>query len=495
MLQLSFRRLSRDTAIYATGTILSRLAAFVMLPLYTRVLTTADYGLLQLLDVLVEVAGILVSAGMVAAVTRYYFKATEPDSRAAVLSTGWALLAALNVVGMAVLLLSSPFIFETVLKGAGSVELVYIAAVNFAAGALPVIPLALMQIQQRAGLFLIATLSRLIIQIGLNLFFLIVLEWGPRGVIVSTLISNIALGIPLSIWMLRQTGLRFEWAAARNLQRFGVPLQFAAAAMFILAFGDRFFLQEYRGLSEVGIYALAYQFGFLLSGVGSHSFLQAWNPQRFQLTALPRDERDPRYSRGLLYFSLTIVTLMVGISLFARPALAILASPAFWPAADLVPLLVLCYVVQGWTATVHFGIDVSERSKYSSHANWIAAIVILALYATLIPRFGAFGAAIATLLGFIVRFALVYRWAQRLWPVSYEWRPVEKLLAIGVVAVAAGVPLRGSAVLVQVAGALALTGIFAVLVWFLVLDDTTREVFRRTLRLARGATLAEPTHP
>ena len=493
-MQLSFRRLSRDTAIYATGMILSRVAAFVMLPLYTRVLTTADYGLLQLLDVIVEVAGILVSAGMVAAVTRYYFKAAEPGAQAAVLSTGWALLTALNVGGMALLLLASPFIFETVLKGAGSIDLVHIAAVNFVASALPVIPLALMQIQQRAGVFLVATTSRLILQIGLNVFFLVGLDWGPRGVIVSTFISNIALGIPLSIWMLRQTGIRFDWPAARNLQRFGVPLQFAAAAMFILAFGDRFFLQEWRGLSEVGIYSLAYQFGFLLSGVGSTAFLQAWNPQRFQLMALPRAERDARYNQGLLYFSLTVVTLMVGISLFARPALMILAKPAFWPAADLVPLLVLCYVLQGWTATVHFGIDVSERSKYSSYANWIAAIVILVLYAVLIPRFGALGAAIATLLGFVVRFGFVYAWAQRVWPVSYEWRPVEKLLGLGLLAVAAGLPLSGSPLLVQITGAVALTTIYVVLVWLLILDDETRTSLRRTLRLARGATLAQPTH-
>ena len=494
-MQLSFRRLSRDTAIYATGMILSRVASFVMLPLYTRVLTTADYGLLQLLDVTVEVAGILVSAGMVAAVTRYYFKATAPGEQAAVLSTGWALLTALNVGGMMLLLLASPFIFETVLKGAGSIDLVHIAAVNFVASALPTIPLALMQIQQRAGLFLVATTSRLILQIGLNLFFLLALEWGPRGVLVSTFISNIALGIPLSIWMLRRSGFRFDWPAARDIQRFGIPLQFAAAAMFILAFGDRFFLQEWRGLSEVGIYSLAYQFGFLLSGVGSTAFLQAWNPQRFQLMALPRPERDVKYNQGLLYFSLTVVTLMVGISLFARPVLMILARPAFWPAADLVPLLVLCYVLQGWTATVHFGIDVSERSKYSSYANWIAAVVILVLYAVLIPRFGAFGAAIATLLGFVVRFAFVYTWAQRLWPVSYAWRPVEKLLGLGLLTVAAGLPLVRSTVVVQVGGALALVGIYGALVWLLVLDDETRVSLRRTIRLARRPSLATSTPP
>jgi O-antigen/teichoic acid export membrane protein len=492
--QLTFRRLSRDTAIYATGMILSRVAAFVMLPLYTRILSTADYGLLQLLDVIVEVAGILVSAGMVAAVTRYYFKAAAPGEQAAVLSTGWAMLIALNVGGMAVLLVASPFIFETVLKGAGSIDLVHIAAVNFVASALPAIPLAVMQIQQRSALFLAATMSRLILQVGLNVFFLLGLEWGPRGVIVSTFISNVALGIPLSIWMLRRTGLRLDWRAARDFQRFGIPLQFAAAAMFILAFGDRFFLQQWRGLSEVGIYSLAYQFGFLLSGVGSTAFLQAWNPQRFQLMVLPRPERDMRYNQGLLFFSLTVVTLMVGISLLARPALMILARPAFWPAADLVPLLVLCYVLQGWTATVHFGIDVSERSKYSSYANWIAAIVILVLYAVLIPRFGAFGAAIATLLGFIVRFAFVYTWAQRLWPVSYAWRPVEKLLGLGLLAVAAGLPLARSTLFVQIGAALALIVLYAVLVWFLILDGQTRGRLRRTLRLGRGPTLATPSH-
>ena len=73
----------------------------------------------------------------------------------------------------------------------------------------------------------------------------------------------------------------------RELRRFGVPYQLTWAGSFLLTFGDRFFLQAGWGVAAVGLYGMAYQFGFLLSQLGATPFLSAWNPHRHQLVSLP----------------------------------------------------------------------------------------------------------------------------------------------------------------------------------------------------------------
>ena len=96
-------RLGRDTMLYGLGTILTRVVSFIMLPVYTRYLTPADYGLLQILDLALDIATILISAGATAGIMRFYFKAQSEKERSNVLFTGWGTQVGLNVIGSAAL--------------------------------------------------------------------------------------------------------------------------------------------------------------------------------------------------------------------------------------------------------------------------------------------------------------------------------------------------------------------------------------------------------
>lgn len=475
-------QLGRDAAIYALGTLLSRLASFVMLPLYTRLLSPEQYGLLQMLDLTVEITSILLSAGAVLGIMRFYYKTEDVRERSAIVVSGAMLLIALHAIGALLLLAFAPVIAQQFLGGQEHIGLMRLAAVNFLMSALPVVPLLLMQIEQRSLLFTISSTGKLLGQVTLNVVFLLGLRLGPEGVLWSTFVANLVLGTILCVWLVRRTGLIVRWSVWKDLQRFGVPHQFGAAAMFVLAFGDRFFLEGAHGLEAVGVYALAYQFGFLLSGIGSGSFLQAWTPQRYQMLALEPAARDAKFNEGLSQFTLVLVTLFVGISIASRPLLLIMSSSSFSGAADLIPLVVLAYLVQGWTAAVHFGIDVSERTKYSAYANWISAAFILVAYALLIPPLGGLGAALATVFGFVVRFVLVLFWATRLYPIAYRWAPQLRTLAVGIGFVTLGFTLRHTGLLVQIGGGAGLCLVYGIVAWAVILEPSARQAVVQRLR-------------
>jgi len=483
----SFRTLGRQTAIYSLGVILGRAVSFLMLPVYTRFLTPADYGLVQLLEITVEVAAIFFTAGTTAGVQRFYFKANSADERHRLVSTAFFTVLALAGACTITLLALSPALWRFALKEAGQPWFIRLAALNFALSFLLNYPLSFAQTTQRPALFLLTSTCKLVLQLSLNIYFIVVLRLGVVGLLWSTFITNLLLGLAMTTWLLRQTGTRFDWAILRDLRRFGAPYQVSWAGSFILTFGDRFFLQAARGATAVGLYSLAYQFGFLLVQLGSTPFLSAWNPHRHELAKLPRAERDRHYDTGFLYFNVLLVTMATGLAVFIRPVIRTMTTPAFHTAAYIVPVILMAYTAEAWADALKFGIDISERTALVTKATWATVVVVLLLYAILIPPFGAMGAAAATLSGSIFRATLLYRWAQHEWPIAYSWRRPLLVLGIGAsVSLAAfllpALPIAG----LVGAGCLLMLVYFACVHAF-VLGPSERLLLRRLLTDPAGA--------
>ncbi len=194
---------------------------------------------------------------------------------------------------------------------------------------------------------------------------------------------------------------------------------------------------------------------------------------------LPKEERDGHYDRGFFYYNLLLITVAFGIAVFIRPVIKVMTTPEFHPAAYLVPIILLAYVAEAWADVFRFAFDVTERTRYSTYATWIVVVVVLVLYTVLIPRYGAYGAAVATVLGFSLRATLVYLWARRLWPIDYRWRRHLTLLGLGIAVAASTWAVPNTTIVTQVG-----IGIGAVLAYFaavylLLLDDEERGLIKR----------------
>ncbi len=477
------RRLGRDTLLYGLSGVLGRAVSVVMLPVYTRYLTPAEYGLLALLDVAVEVAFIVFIAGTRAGMLRFYYRAGSDEERRAIVFTTFALEISLAAAGAIALALAAGPVWRLVLVREGSVELVRIAALNFLLGALAFTPFTLLQTERRAAAFASAQIAKLVLQVGANVVFLVVLGMGVRGMLLSSTFVNAVVGLALAAWLVRRTGIRLSWRAFRDLRRFGVPYQVTTAGAFILTFGDRFFLQRYRGAADVGLYGLAYQFGFLLYHLGAAPFLRAWDPVRFQDASRPVHERELHPEGGFFWLNVLVLTMATGIALFVRPAMTILTTAAFHDAARLVPVVLAAYVVHCWVEAMKFGIDVTEQTRYYTYASWLAVGVVVALYALLIPPFGAMGAAVATLAAFLARLGLTVFWSHRLWPVVYGWPRVLRLAALAAVVSMAGIVLEAPGLASQMAVGLGGIAIYAAVAWVVVLRAADRSALRTVIEV------------
>jgi O-antigen/teichoic acid export membrane protein len=481
--------IGRHSLVYGVGLLMTRAVSFIMLPIYTRLLTPGDYGVLELVSMIVEVVTIIAGSRIAWGIFHFYHKETQEQGRREVLSTASILLTATYGAAALGTIALAPWIAKLVFGASGEYTLfVRIAAANLAFQALSVVPQAFFQLRDRSHLFVAASLAQLAMQVVFNLIYLIPLHMGVAGVLLGNMTASLLIGLVLTRHLFASVGVHLKGRVARDFIRFGAPLMAMQAATFIVTFGDRYFLNKSGTTTDVGLYALAYQFGFLVASVGYSPFQRVWDPQRFALARRP--DRDVIFARVFIYLNVFLLSVALGVAMFGGDVVHLMATPAFYPAAVFVPVLAAAYVFQSWGSFLNLGILFSERTEFSTIANWVAAIVALAGYTLLIPRWLAWGATITTLASLGVRCWLSHVFSQRLWRVHYRWAPVVWLgvLTIAVGSVSLLVP-TGS-IVVSVTAHVALFAIYAVLVWTLpILTRDERIAIRQGVAarlLARG---------
>ncbi len=477
-------RVAGHTFVYMAGTLLRSAVGFIMLPVYTRYLTPADYGVLELIEMTLNVVAIVAGSRLALGVFRFYHKAETDREKRLVVSTAMLMLGATyTACAIGIFAASSP-LAALVLRGRVDASLIVIGGATFVFNSLVIVPTAYLRVRERSRLYVLVNAGKLVAQLSLNILFVVGFRLGVRGILLSDLISSVIVGTALGVMTFREVGFGFSTRLARDFVRYGAPLMLTQAATFISTFGDRYFLRALTDLTTVGLYSLSYQFGFLLGALGATPFGLIWEPARFEIAKRP--DRDEVLSRGFVLLNLLLVTMAVGITLFVGDALNIMAAPAFRSAGRIVPVILVAYVLQAWTGVQDIGILVTERTKYIASANWVSTAVVLLAYTLLIPPLKGLGAALATLLAFGTRYALIFYRSQRLWPVRYRWTPVWWLLAIGSAVSIVGTVLPGMGLPASVATHTILLLLYAAAVWYLpILSDSERVAVVGAIRSPR----------
>ncbi len=474
------RTLGKQTLVYTAGIIIGKLASFVMLPVYTRYLTPADYGVIELLGMTTDVIGMVTGAGIMAGVFKFYHARDNPAQKNTVISTAALGIGALSIASSLLGVLFAPQLARLIFGSEANLHYLRLYFLLFLLQNLELIPLALIRAENRAVLFVTGNTMKLAAMLSLNILFVVYLRMGVAGVITSGIIASGAMAAVLTGYLVHRVGMRFNTATLRELVAFGIPLVPWWLGNFVLVYSDRYFLNYYSDTSAVGIYSLAYKFAFLLSALAFSPFDTIWASQRFEIAKRP--DAPELYARVFLYMNLVLGGIGLTLSLFVKDFLSIMSDPAFWPAYRLVPLLLAAQIVFTWAAYWSLGVYLSGRTKVMASGSLILVPLTLLLNYLLIPRFGMYGAAWATLGAYFARFLWIYHFGQRFYPINYQWAEMAKLYGILVTLVAVGFayhpqPLRAS-IGWSVGLLLASTG----LVYTLVLSYEERARLRRLAR-------------
>lgn len=428
------RTLGKHTLVYGLGIVLGKLASFIMLPVYTRFLTPADYGVLELLSMTIDIIGTVAGIGLASAVFKFYADAPTGADKNQVISTAALSAAGLALVTSALGIIASPLLSRLVIGEAGDPAYFRVFFLIYLLQNFEYVPLMLLRAQHRSGLFIAINVSKLVVMLALNIYFVVHLRMGVMGVLTSNLITAGVLATGLTVYLVRQVGIGFSLSRFRVMARFGSPMIVWSLGNFVLVFSDRFFLNHYVGTAEVGIYALAYKFAFILSSLAYSPFKMIWDAQRFEVAK--RADAQEVYARVFLYMNLVVGLVALGIAVFVKDLLAVMSAPAFLPAYRVVPLLVGAQILFIWVSYCNLGLFVKSKTPVMARVAVVGVVATLLLNVLLIPRFGIFGAAWATVVAYGLRFVLIHRNAQRHYPIAYGWAGIARLYGIFGAAVA-----------------------------------------------------------
>ena len=472
------KRLGKHSAIYGLGGLVSRILAVLLLPLYTRYLSTSDYGVVETLIALTTVVGIALSAGIGSAFFRFYFDANEPEARRRVLRTSfWFIMGMATlglVVGVAFAGELSQFLFGTT-KDA---KLVAASFVGLWAGMNWAQLTNLFRVEERSVAFVSASVANILVTVGATLILVVALDKGPIGVIVGNFTGTLVVYSVLVFYRREQLGLEFDRKLLRQMNKFGLPLVPTALFLWVTNFSDRIFLAKLADTSEVGLYSVGVRIASAMVLMLT-AFRLAWPAFAYSI----EDDGEARrtYAYVLTYVTLVTTWVATALALLSPWIVQWIAAPGFEKSSRVVGPLAFSAVAFAGYIVVAVGVGRAKRTQFNWIVTGVAAAVNVGLNLILIPPYGMMGAAVATIAAYSVMFAGMVWWSQQIYPVPYQWRRVLTAAATGVALAVAG-KLAGGGLAVALLLALAYPLALAPLGFYL---PAERKAIGARLRLAR----------
>jgi O-antigen/teichoic acid export membrane protein len=429
-LSLELRRLVHHSAIYGIGGLVARILAVLLLPIYATYLRGEGFGKIETIVAFTTVLVIVLRFGISSAFFRFYFDSKEPAHRTLVVRTSFWFTMAMATAGLvAGWLLASEI--DGWLRLGDDPWLVRAAFVGLWAQMNYEQLTSLFRAEERSVAFLVASLANVLITIGATILLVVVLEEGPTGAVIGNFVGTLAVYLVLLGYRRYQLGLQFDRHLLRDMNRFGMPLVPAALALWAINFIDRIFIAHFKDQTEVGVYSVAVRISsaivFLMI-----AFRTAWPAFAYSI----EDDREAKrtYSFVLTYLVLVCSWVSLALAALAPWLVDVLApKPEFTRAAEAVAPLAFAATAYAAYTVIAIGSGRARRTQLNWVVTGVAAAVNIALNIALIPPYGMIGAAIATLVAYVVLFAGMYVYAQHVYPVAYQRRRVATAAAAAVV--------------------------------------------------------------
>ena len=339
------RAILRHSSVYALGALLSRGAAFVLIPLYTQFLAAAEYGILGVVTVTSEVVGAVIGVKLGAAVSRIYFDHEQEKDRAEVVTSAILGLSAIIVLALPLFLVTSNLLALVILGNAEQGNLIFIGIVALLLNVVYTLGVQYLVIRKRSGLMVAVSGVRSVVFLGVTAVLVAVLEMGVLGALLGLLITNAVAVLGLVVPLLARLGFRFSARKFRVLVGFGAALLPAQIAELLVGFSDRVLLVHLASLASAGLYFLGLRLTSILQALLIAPFNQIFIVRRFE--SMQRGADDSDATRVFTYFFLLIVTGALGLGILAPEILRIVAfrRPAYYGTSAIVPLLALSQVM------------------------------------------------------------------------------------------------------------------------------------------------------
>lgn len=415
-------RVLKNSAFYVAAGLLPNLVNLLLLPLYTRHLLPEDYGLVSLVTTLMSFLGTVAGLQIANCTVRLYFDHSGEDVKTFVSTLFWSLLG-INLVLFLVFHFNGPalsrWLFPQVdlayfpLILLGLTGLFFQTILNFFYG--------LFRVREKGGAFFAASLSFMLVGAALGIYFVVIRGMGPRGVLLAGT-SNFILHACVLTFCFRSF-LRFRFCPSIFFAalRFSLPLIFHAMGLVLFMYTDKYILSFHVPVAAIGLYDLAGRLTNVMRMVVT-SYHGAVMPDFMRMSKEDKSATTVRYAGVMTRFMVVLAAMFLGLSLFSRELIMILAPPSYHEAHVLVPILAAGFVLRGLQGFPISALMFEKKTRVIPLITLGAGLLNLGLNLVFIPRFGVAAAAWTTLAAYAFAFTTAVIFSRVRYPLVYEWR-------------------------------------------------------------------------
>lgn len=385
------KKLLSNTLIFGIGNFSSRILIFFLVPLYTRTLTSIDYGYIDLLTITITLFLPFFTLNIHEAVIR--FSLDKKTSNESVIAIGMKTV----LVGILPVIIITPIIMR--LLGTGEYIIYFFVA--YILSAMKHVLTYYARGTERVRLVVILGILDTGLLLILNLIFLLVLNLGIDGYFYSLIISStivLVLYILLLKINIRSIFSKNDKALKRKMLSYSIPMIPNSISWWISNTSDKYILNFFWGVSTTGIYAVAYKIPSLLNTI-TKIFMEAW-----QISAVEEYEsnNNKNFSEVFRFFFGVNILVCLGIVLFSNVIALIMFSDEFYSALKFVPILLSAFFFNGLASYLGTVYTASKKTNMLFISTSIGALINITLNIILIPNYGGYGAAIATLISYFI---------------------------------------------------------------------------------------------
>lgn len=407
------KKLFKESSIYSLQPTFEKLIGFVLLPIYTAYLSTAEYGMLQYIITIGAFLLMIISGGLQTS----FWKFRSDDNQASNEEVALNILLTQLSIGVCVVILL--YLVKDRVFDQNISTLVVIYVVGQVIYTMYRSILFVLRAAHKPVHYVVVAILYALILAGLNILFIVYFKMNYAGIIYGIVISNILFSFLLIMYSKEYSG-KINLKLSAEMLKYGAPLILGNLAALVISMSDRLFLKAYSTESELGLYSIGYQFANLVMVFLITPFFLGWNPMRWEICKMENaKEIFSKIYKGLLFF-LPVAALMI-ISIAIIVGKFLVSNSEYLSGFSITATIAFSHVFFALYYFNSMGMLFQNKTKLITATILTAAFVNMLLNYMFIPEYGMIGAALATLLSYFTMFALASYFCQKHYPFAKSW--------------------------------------------------------------------------
>lgn len=417
--------LLKNTGILMIARISTQLVSFLLLPLYTKLLSTAEYGEIDIYTSLTMIVIPFLTLQLEMGLFRFFITETSEDNRKRIISTAFTVIAA--VMALATIIFCGLNILFSI-RYAKYIYWFYLSMT---------VSTVLLQVCRAYGnnkAYGFASFLSSALAVCLNVFFIAGLGWKVEAILLSSTIAQVVS----AIYIVFRTKVFsyfspkcYDKHVALKLLKYSVPLVFNQISSWAINYSDRLIILQFWGTSSNGIYSLSNKFSNI-----TNTFFNVFNVAWTENVVRCMDDNDSQnYINSMFMIIFNVyLALITGIINLLPFFWGFMVNANYGSAYGHVPILLLAMFFSGMAATIGSVYIAYSKTREVSITTIMAGICNIAIHFILLHKFGLYAASISTLVSFGMLFFYRYAFVKKFFLLEIEWKKAISQMMIFVVA-------------------------------------------------------------